>query len=469
MVSVAAASATVASPSSVFVVDKRWLILLLRKTNVSSSSSICILSLAAMMISTTIVLLSYQPQMIAITIFDDFDIAKNSTIITATTSTKLSSSPSHAHDNLDLDHPHHHHQYAQRKHQEQSRYFPPADDNNNNNNNNNHDHDHDNNYDWNLSTEVNYARSSMNDHDNNDGEKKKNGDEHHGDFRDNRKRLDRSYHTNYIRKRQAFQDTIIKSFLIDVQQQQQQQQHPNEGQEIVLEQQQQLSTSSISQREREECTNIIPNASLSSSSSLIFDSKYGHQHTHTQSNSPPPPPPWIIFTAGVYGAGKSHTIKRLQRNGCFPSSTSFVTVDPDEIRRLLPEFSTYIEKVPLLAGEYTQKESGMIAELLTDIALSNNFNVLVDGSLKDSSWYEEYFTILRRLYPKIQIGIIYVTAPLDEIYDRVEKRSVITGRSIPMGTLQQSIEEVPKAVKKLQSSVDFFFEIHNDSQQQKQQ
>ncbi|MGK3746402.1 MAG: adenylylsulfate kinase-like enzyme [Bacillariaceae sp.] len=448
MVSVAAS--TVAS--SAFVIDKRWLILLLRKTNVSSSSSICILSLAAMI--STIVLLSYQPMSTPITIFDVDNAAKNFT----TTTAKLSS---HAHDNLD----HHHHPYAQNQKEQYNRHSSS---------------DHDYNYDWNLSTEENYSRSSIsgNVNDNaNDG----NGHYfqydylYHGDFRTNRKRLDRSYHTNYIRERQILQDTIIKSFLIDVKQQQQQY---NDGQGDMLvqqQQQQQLSATIISRSEREECTNIIPDMSSSSSSSLIFDNKYNHQqqhthqHQHTQSQSSPSPPPWIIFTAGVYGAGKSHTIKRLQRNGCFPSNKSFVTVDPDEIRQLLPEFSTYIEKTPLLAGEYTQKESGMIAELLTDTALSNNFNVLVDGSLKDSFWYEEYFTILRRLYPKIQIGIIYVTAPLDEIYDRVKKRSVITGRSIPMGTLQQSIEDVPKSVKKLQSSVDFFFEIHNDSQQQKQQ
>ena len=40
--------------------------------------------------------------------------------------------------------------------------------------------------------------------------------------------------------------------------------------------------------------------------------------------------------------------------------------------------------------------AGMIAESITDIALSRNQNVLVDGSLKDAAWYEDYFEKLRR-------------------------------------------------------------------------
>jgi predicted kinase len=130
-----------------------------------------------------------------------------------------------------------------------------------------------------------------------------------------------------------------------------------------------------------------------------------------------PTEPWIIFTAGVMGAGKTHTIRSLDEQGIFPLK-SFVSVDPDEMRRHLPEFAVYVDKSPETAGELTRKEAGMMSEILTEAALERGQNVLVDGSLRDAAWYQNYFAVLRRSFPKIRIGIIHVTAPTDVIFER---------------------------------------------------
>jgi hypothetical protein len=82
-----------------------------------------------------------------------------------------------------------------------------------------------------------------------------------------------------------------------------------------------------------------------------------------------PTEPWIVFTAGAMGAGKSYTMSSLVERGRFPL-TAFVIVDPDEIRRLLPEFHMYIDENPELAGELTRKEAGFISEILTLAAVS---------------------------------------------------------------------------------------------------
>lgn len=68
-----------------------------------------------------------------------------------------------------------------------------------------------------------------------------------------------------------------------------------------------------------------------------------------------PTEPWIVFTAGAMGAGKSHTMGVLVEKGRFPL-TAFVRVDPDEVRRTLPEYHVYIIENPELAGELTKKE-----------------------------------------------------------------------------------------------------------------
>jgi Zeta toxin len=89
--------------------------------------------------------------------------------------------------------------------------------------------------------------------------------------------LDYSYHKNYTFERQRFQDSIIQEYLNDA---------------------------VIKDENGEICTT--------------------------------PTKPWIVFTAGAMGAGKGYTLNKLVQEGRFPLM-AFVRVDPDAIRRYLPD------------------------------------------------------------------------------------------------------------------------------------
>eukprot|EP00980_Cylindrotheca_fusiformis_P022837 scaffold9825_cov203-Cylindrotheca_fusiformis.AAC.6 len=224
----------------------------------------------------------------------------------------------------------------------------------------------------------------------------------YGTFTSIREVLDYEYHSHYCSSRQLFQDTIIESLL------------PTD--EPVLE-------------DKDKCEQ------------------------------------WIVFSAGVMGAGKTHTINELtskkQESHLSWIRRPFVSVDPDEIRLLLPEFHQYVAKNPEEAGENTRKEAGMLAEILTEAALERGQNVLVDGSLRDAEWYVSYFKALRDSYPCLKLGIIHVTAPAEDIYERVERRAKATGRVVPADVLLESMERVPKSVEILRHHVDFFMEVDN--------
>ena len=53
-----------------------------------------------------------------------------------------------------------------------------------------------------------------------------------------------------------------------------------------------------------------------------------------------PTEPWLIFTVGVRGAGKAHTMRELVQSRKIPL-LSYVPVDRDYIRRRLPEYTLY--------------------------------------------------------------------------------------------------------------------------------
>jgi hypothetical protein len=71
---------------------------------------------------------------------------------------------------------------------------------------------------------------------------------------------------------------------------------------------------------------------------------------------------WVVFTAGAMGAGKGHTMNWLSQQKFFPIE-AFVKVDPDEIRKYLPETCQYNLRDDNTTGYLTQKEVGYIAEV----------------------------------------------------------------------------------------------------------
>ena len=229
-------------------------------------------------------------------------------------------------------------------------------------------------------------------------------DEHfYGPFAHIRKLLDYTYHRNYRRSRQLFQDSLISDIL---------------------------------------------------NRAMIVDKNGSVCTTPTE--------PFLVFTAGAMGAGKSHTLRELRRKHRFPL-LAFVQCDPDEIRSCFPEFSIYVEHDPLKAGEFTRKEAGYIVEILTLAALQAGKNVLVDGSLRDSAWYEQYFADLHEQYPHLKISILHIVAPKSVIFQRAKEREKLTGRAVPNETLESAFQEVPKSVSKLKSCVNYYCALNNGS------
>lgn len=221
--------------------------------------------------------------------------------------------------------------------------------------------------------------------------------EYFGPFKDIRATLDYNYHGNYLKSRQEFQDKIVEKFF---------------------------------------------------SGTTIHDCGGAEVAT------------WIAFTAGVMGAGKSHTMQQLASRGLFPLE-SYVVADPDEIRSHFPEYHMYATHIPERAGELTHKEAGYLTEIVTEVAMQRGYNVLVDGSLRDHGWYQAYFECLRDKYTNLRIAILHILADKASVFERAERRGKKTGRVVPLETLEYSFHHVPISVNKLAPLADFFCELDN--------
>jgi predicted kinase len=181
-----------------------------------------------------------------------------------------------------------------------------------------------------------------------------------------------------------------------------------------------------------------------------------------------PTEPWFIFTVGARGAGKNHVIRSLVKSGRLPI-LSFVHVDPDSIRRRLPEFESYAKLNPTHVNDFTRKECGYIAELLLMAGLQHGRNVVFDSAMRNTEWFSSFIGTLKKgcakemfgLLTNIKIAVLHITAPTDVILERVQKKSLETGREIDEESVLKSLEAIPASLDVVRDLVDFYCEIFN--------
>ena len=174
--------------------------------------------------------------------------------------------------------------------------------------------------------------------------------------------------------------------------------------------------------------------------------------------------PWVIYTAGVFGAGKSHVIRALKFDGTISFQAKYLHIDPDMIKFRLPEMETYLEENELTASARLHKESTFLALLLERWALSRRIPIIVDGSLQDATWYTSWFAQLQRT-EHYKVMLIKVNVALDVAQARCESRARTTRRHIPLDLLVRTYEKCNLSFAQLANKVDLALEIDNTNSQ----
>lgn len=171
--------------------------------------------------------------------------------------------------------------------------------------------------------------------------------------------------------------------------------------------------------------------------------------------------PWFILTVGPQGSGKRYTVEQLVRKNrlAFPA---LVVVDTEEIRRYLPEYSSYVEHSPHMVDKLTQKEAGYIAETLTWAALQQGKTVVFDSSLKDAEWYVRLIKQIRKEYECYQVAMIQVTCSEFLVIRRAKERARETGREISEDAILQPLCYIRNSIDTVKPFVDQSFVICND-------
>ena len=230
-----------------------------------------------------------------------------------------------------------------------------------------------------------------------------------GRFADIRKTLDYSYHSVYTLERQAFQDDLIQSIL---------DQHEHTAAQVLRGEPTDTHSTCTSVELAYKDTTTDQSSAASGNDNTRNTTKPSisdaDRQTSTLSRAKTNnTPQWIVFTAGVMGAGKIRINHHIIVQGKIGLA-------------MQPEFHVYVQgpdpRHSELAGERTRKEANLLTEVLTKAALGQGRSVVVDGTLRDATWYQTYFAQLRKDYPGVAIAILHITAPPQAVYQRAEVR-----------------------------------------------
>lgn len=175
--------------------------------------------------------------------------------------------------------------------------------------------------------------------------------------------------------------------------------------------------------------------------------------------------PWIIYMAGLMGAGKGITLKWLiDCDKLPPNIKNAIRIDPDDLRMYLPEHSLlqtnkYTKDV---YSSITHKEVCYISEIIKYEALKRNASIIIDGTCKDHNYIKHTFDEIRNIYSNYKIAIINVITQEHIAIERSLLRGSSTSRTVPIETIKKASLLIPISIEKLRPYVDFIVSFNND-------
>ncbi len=182
-----------------------------------------------------------------------------------------------------------------------------------------------------------------------------------------------------------------------------------------------------------------------------------------------------VFFCGPIASGKTFIRHYMTIQGYLPVYAPII-INMDDIRQMLPESNEMKQKQPWDWGIKSQQESGLIAELISFVAISMGKSIIVDGTMKNISWNRQYITTLKSLAPfkdQFNVGVIHVTAKPDIIYQRVHSRNTdgITNplcsntRVVPIEFVEESLRLTDVAyLNDIKNHVDVIVSIDNSEE-----
>lgn len=162
---------------------------------------------------------------------------------------------------------------------------------------------------------------------------------------------------------------------------------------------------------------------------------------------PPTKIPVAIVMMGGPASGKSSIVEGI-------SKKNFVNVNPDLIKEQLPEYKQALKEGAKNASMIVHEESSDIARKVKEQAITQNKNMVIDGT---GSNYGKYLDMINGLKSRgYHVKLIMPDLDVDSALKRVEERAEKKGRWVPEPFVRQAYNAIPANFLKLTQAADDF-------------
>ena len=154
----------------------------------------------------------------------------------------------------------------------------------------------------------------------------------------------------------------------------------------------------------------------------------------------------VYMSGGAPANGKSEIIN----SGKIKYPKHIVKIDPDGIKKKLPEYEPLVKMKNPKAAAFTHEESSFLSKDILQKSVNKNFDVLLDGT-GDGSFEKLGKKIAVMKSNGHRISADYVTLDTDLCLKLAAQRSAKTGRKVPKSYIREVNESVarvlPQAIK----------------------
>jgi predicted ABC-type ATPase len=155
---------------------------------------------------------------------------------------------------------------------------------------------------------------------------------------------------------------------------------------------------------------------------------------------------YVYMTGGAPANGKSALID----SGKLTHPKGILNIDPDAIKKKLPEYNRMVKQGDSTAANAVHEESSYLSKRIVDGGLKKNYDLLIDGV--GNGDYDDLiakFTKYKTAGKKIRAD--YVTLDTDLSLELARKRAIKTGRKVPetyIRAMNKSVSQiVPRIIK----------------------
>ncbi|WP_059102853.1 zeta toxin family protein [Shouchella shacheensis] len=169
--------------------------------------------------------------------------------------------------------------------------------------------------------------------------------------------------------------------------------------------------------------------------------------------------PTAILLGGGSATGKTTLRESIIEKECAKKGIRPVTVDADEIKEYLPEYTLLKHTHPTYAAALVHKESRDIADMLLKRLLRERSHLVYEGTMAKARKYKKLIGKLHRADYEVHAYVVDV--PVKVAKKRAIQRAKQTGRTIPPHVIENTHKLVPRTFQTIKDSVDSYHVYDN--------